>query len=150
MKVDWSRIEPAVFLSSAAVVLALLAFGVADPELAKDLFVGLQDWIVGTLGWLFVGSTALFLVFAIWCAMGERGTLRLGPEGEPPAFRLPSWFAMLFSAGMGIGIMFYGVAEPVTHFANPPVGAGGTPEAARQAMTITFFHWDCTPGASMP
>ena len=62
MKVDWSRIEPAVFLSSAAVVLALLAFGVADPELAKDLSVGLQDWIVGTWGWWFVGSTAFFLV----------------------------------------------------------------------------------------
>jgi len=141
VKADWSRIEPAVFLSSAAVVLALLAFSIADPELAKDLFVGLQNWIVGTWGWLFVGSTAFFLLFSLWCAIGKRGALRLGPEDEPPAFRLPSWFAMLFSAGMGIGIMFYGVAEPVTHFANPPIGVGGTPEAARQAMTITFFHW---------
>ena len=141
MKADWSRIEPAVFLSSAAVVLALLAFSIADAERAKDLFLGLQDWIVGTWGWLFVGSTSFFLLFSIWCAIGKRGSLRLGPEGEPPDFALPSWFAMLFSAGMGIGIMFYGVAEPVAHFANPPIGAGGTPEAARQAMTITFFHW---------
>ncbi|MCG8588014.1 MAG: BCCT family transporter [Proteobacteria bacterium] len=141
METNWSRIEPAVFLSSAAVVLLLLVFGVADADRAKDVFLGLQDWIVGTWGWLFVGSTSLFLLFAIWCAIGKRGTLRLGPEGEPPAFGLPSWFAMLFSAGMGIGIMFYGVAEPVTHFANPPVGPSGTPEAARQAMTITFFHW---------
>ncbi len=141
MRADTSRIEPAVFFSSAAVVLAVLAFGVADPERAKDVFVGLQDWIVGTWGWLFVGSTALFLVFSIWCALGKRGALRLGPEGEPPDFGLPSWFAMLFSAGMGIGIMFFGVAEPVTHYANPPVLVGGTPEAARRAMTITFFHW---------
>jgi len=141
VRADTSRIEPAVFFSSAAVVLAVLAFGVADPERAKDVFVGLQDWIVGTWGWLFVGSTALFLVFSIWCALGKRGALRLGPEGEPPDFGLPSWFAMLFSAGMGIGIMFFGVAEPVTHYANPPVLVGGTPEAARRAMTITFFHW---------
>ena len=141
MKADWSRIEPAVFLSSAAVVLAVLAFGVVDPEKAKQLFVGLQDWIVGTWGWLFVGSTALFLLFSVWCALGKRGAIRLGPEDESPAFGLPSWFAMLFSAGMGIGIMFFGVAEPVTHFANPPVATAGTPEAARQAMTITFFHW---------
>ncbi len=141
MKADWARIEPAVFLSSAAVVLAVLVFGVIAPDLARTLFVGLQDWIVGTWGWLFVASTAFFLLFSIWCAFGQRGRLRLGPEDEPPAFALPSWFAMLFSAGMGIGIMFYGVAEPVTHFARPPVGVGGTPEAARQAMTITFFHW---------
>ena len=141
MKADWSRIEPAVFLSSAAVVLALLGFGVADPAGAKELFLGLQDWIVGTWGWLFVGATALFLLFSIWCALGKRGAIRLGPEDERPAFGLPSWFAMLFSAGMGIGIMFFGVAEPVTHFADPPVATAGTPEAARQAMTITFFHW---------
>jgi choline/glycine/proline betaine transport protein len=141
VKADWSRIEPAVFLSSSVVVLGVLGFGVIDPARARHLFIGLQDWIVGTWGWLFVGSTALFLLFSIWCAIGRRGALRLGPEGEAPTFGLLSWFAMLFSAGMGIGIMFFGVAEPVTHFANPPVGTGGTAEAARQAMTITFFHW---------
>ena len=141
MKADGARIEPAVFFPSALVVLALVGFGVVAPERARDLFVGLQDWIVGTWGWLFVGSTAFFLVFALWCALGSRGGLRLGPEGEAPAFGLPSWFAMLFSAGMGIGIMFFGVAEPVTHFARPPTGPGETAEAARQAMTLTFFHW---------
>ncbi len=141
MRLDTSRIEPAVFLPSAAIVLSVLAFGVAEPDQAKTLFVDLQDWIVGTWGWLFVGSTALFLLFSIWCAIGPRGKLRLGPDHEPPAFALPSWFAMLFSAGMGIGIMFYGVAEPVTHYANPPVETAGTPNAARAAMTITFFHW---------
>ena len=66
MKANGSRIEPAVFFSSAAVVLAVLAFSVADAERARDLFVGLQDWIVGTWGWLFVGSTAFFLLFSIW------------------------------------------------------------------------------------
>lgn len=141
MKADWSRIEPAVFLSSAAVVVLVLAFGVVDPDGAKAVFLGLQDWIVGTWGWLFVASTALFLVFSVWCALGARGRLRLGPDGEAPDFALHSWFAMLFSAGMGIGIMFFGVAEPVMHYASPPSGEGLTALAARQAMTITFFHW---------
>lgn len=141
MKADWSRIEPAVFLTSAAVVALVLAFGVVDPDGAKALFLGLQDWIVGTWGWLFVASTAFFLVFSLWCALGARGRLRLGPEDEPPDFALHSWFAMLFSAGMGIGIMYFGVAEPVMHYANPPSGADLSAAAAQQAMTITFFHW---------
>jgi len=138
---DWSRIEPAVFLSSAGVVGVVLAFGVLDPSDAKKLFLGLQDWIVGTWGWLFVASTAFFLLFAVWCTFGARGRLRLGPEDVPADFALPSWFAMLFSAGMGIGIMFYGVAEPALHYASPPSGAGPGPAAAREAMTLTFFHW---------
>lgn len=94
MKGDWSRIEPAVFFSSAAVVVFVLAFGVIDPDGAKDTFPGLQDWIVGTFGWLFVASTALFLVFSVWCTLGARGRLRLGPEGEAPDFALHTWFAM--------------------------------------------------------
>jgi choline/glycine/proline betaine transport protein len=141
VRLDWSRIEPAVFLTSAGVVLCVLAFGVVEPAPAKRLFLGLQDWIVGTLGWLFVGATALFLVFCIWCAAGARGRLRLGRDDERAAYPLPSWFAMLFSAGMGIGIMFYGVAEPILHYGSPPVGVAESAASARRAMTITFFHW---------
>jgi len=141
VKIDWSRVEPAVFLPSAAFVLFVLAFALVDPDSAKALFLGLQDRIVGTFGWLFIASTAFFLVFSVWCALGARGRLRLGPEGEAPDFALHSWFAMLFSAGMGIGIMFFGVAEPVMHYASPPSGEGLTALAAQQAMTITFFHW---------
>lgn len=141
MAPERSGIEPAVFFPSALVILAFLAFGIAMPEAAKTVFLGLQDWIVGTWGWLFVGATAFFLIFALWCAGGRRGALVLGTEGEQAAFPLHSWFAMLFSAGMGIGIMFYGVAEPILHYANPPSGDPLTPAAAREAMTITFFHW---------
>ena len=141
MKPEGSQIEPVVFGTSAAVVLAVLGFGIVAPDLAARIFLGLQDWIVGTWGGLFTFSTALFLVFAIWCALGPRGSLRLGPDDEPPAFGRVSWFAMLFSAGMGIGILFYGVAEPITHAASPPFGAGGTPAAARRAMTLTYYHW---------
>jgi choline/glycine/proline betaine transport protein len=141
VKPEWTSIEPAVFLTSAAVVGGVLVFGIAEPQLARTLFLGLQDWIVTRCGWLFVGATALFLVFSLWAAFGQRGRLRLGRPGEAPQYGLASWFAMLFAAGMGIGIMFYGVAEPVHHFADPPIGEGGTMGAARRAMTITFFHW---------
>ena len=136
-----SRIEPRVFVPSAALVAATLAFGVVAPDLAKRLFVGLQDWIVSRFGWLFVGSTALFLLFSLWAGLSSRGRLRLGPEGEPPRYGLATWFAMLFSAGMGIGIMFYGVAEPALHYAQPPTGEPRTPEAARLAISLSFFHW---------
>jgi choline/glycine/proline betaine transport protein len=141
VKVDWAQVEPAVFLSSAAVVGGLLFFGVADPGLAKALFLGLQDWIATHLGWLFTAATALFLAFSVCLAFGRFGRIRLGADGESPEYGLVSWFAMLFSAGMGIGIMFYGVAEPVLHYASPPEGIGETAAAAKAAMTITFFHW---------
>lgn len=136
-----AQLEPAVFLPSAALVLALLGFSVVAPRVAQRFFLGLQDWIVGHFGWLFVFATAMFLLFAVWCALGRRGRIRLGPDDAPPDFPLGSWFAMLFSAGMGIGIMFYGVAEPMLHYAAPPEGTPLSPGAGQRAMTITFFHW---------
>jgi len=141
VKPDWSTIEPAVFLSSAAVVGLVLVFGLVEPTLARQIFLGLQDWIVSRCGGLFVGATALFLVFSIAVVLSPRGHLRLGPPDEPPEYGRLSWFAMLFAAGMGIGIMFYGVAEPVLHYASPPSGEAGTAAAARRAITIAFFHW---------
>jgi choline/glycine/proline betaine transport protein len=134
-------VEPAVFFASAAVVGSVLGFGVLDTSDARTVFLGLQDLIVSRLSWLFVGSTALFLLFSLLVTLGPVGRIRLGRDDEPPTYGVWSWFAMLFSAGMGIGIMFYGVAEPVLHYAAPPSGEAGTPEAARLAMTITFFHW---------
>lgn len=135
------KIEPAVFFPSAAIIVLVLGFGVVAPERAQGLFLGLQDAIVSHLDWLFIASSALFLGFSLLVAGAPTGKIRLGPDEEPPAYGFPSWFAMLFSAGMGIGIMFYGVAEPILHYAAPPRGTGGTPEAARLALTITLFHW---------
>jgi choline/glycine/proline betaine transport protein len=137
----WQHVEPAVFLSSAAAVVAIVLFGVLRNEAARGLFIGAQQWIVHRLEWLFVASTALFLVFAIAVCFGPTGAIRLGADDERPRYGRLSWFAMLFSAGMGIGILFYGVAEPILHYANPPRGVAETPAAAARAMTITFFHW---------
>lgn len=130
-----------VFVGSALLIFAALAFAARDPEDATAIFAAIQSWIVHEMGWFYVASVATFLVFAIGIAMSSMGTIRLGPDDASPDFTTTSWFAMLFSAGMGIGIMFYGVAEPVLHFASPPLGDGRTVDAAREAMQLSFFHW---------
>ena len=100
-------------------------------------------------GWLFVLTSSAFVVFVIWLAMSRFGNIPLGRDDEQPEFRTVSWVAMMFSAGMGIGLMFYGVSEPITHFATPPPGTGepGNAEAAQTAMATTLFHWTLHPWA---
>ncbi len=90
-----------------------------------------------------------FVVFVLWLALGRFGSIPLGCDDEEPEFRTISWVAMMFSAGMGIGLMFFGVAEPLTHFATPPPGTGpaGNPEAVQTAMATTLFHWTLHPWA---
>ena len=97
--------------------------------------------VMAQLGWFYLGAVAVFLLTAVWLAVGRHGTRRLGTDDEVPEFSTLSWLAMLFSAGMGTGLMFWGVAEPITHWANPPIGEGATIEAARQALVLTDFHW---------
>lgn len=93
---------------------------------------------------------ALILLSVTFLGLSRYGDIKLGPDHAQPDFRYHSWFAMLFSAGMGIGLMFFGVAEPVMHYLSPPVGTPESVEAAKQAMRLTFFHWGCTPGRSTP
>ena len=130
-----------VFFGSAALIVAAIVFAVRDPDNTATLFAAIQNWIVHEMGWFYVAAVATFLIFSIGIAVSSMGSIKLGPDEAEPDFSTRSWFAMLFSAGMGIGIMFYGVAEPVLHFASPPAGEGGTVEAAKSAMQLSFFHW---------
>ena len=100
-------------------------------------------------GWLFALTASGFVVFVLWLALGKFGNIPLGCDDEEPEFRTISWVAMMFSAGMGIGLMFFGVAEPLTHFATPPPGTGapGNPDAVQTAMATTLFHWTLHPWA---
>jgi len=134
-------INPPVFYGSAILVVAFSAFAAGFPGVANRVFSMIQGWIVDTFGWFYVLSVAGFVVFAFGLALSRHGRIKLGPDDSEPDYSNRSWFAMLFSAGMGIGLMFFGVAEPIMHYSNPPLGAGGTVEAAREAMKITFFHW---------
>ncbi|MCG5536820.1 BCCT family transporter [Ectothiorhodospira mobilis] len=135
------QVNPPVFIASAALILVLVVFAATFTDLAGSVFQATQSWISDTMGWFYVLSVAGFVVFMVALAVSSYGGIKLGPDHSQPDYSYLSWFAMLFSAGMGIGLMFFGVAEPVMHYTSPPTGNGETVEAARQAMSITLFHW---------
>jgi choline/glycine/proline betaine transport protein len=135
------EINPPVFFVSAGLILAFAVFGAVAPKLASTIFTAVQVLIVADFGWFYIAAVAGFLVFVLFLMFSRYGDVKLGPDDSEPDYSYLSWFAMLFSAGMGIGLIFFGVAEPIQHYALPPVGEGRTIEAARQAMVLTFFHW---------
>ncbi len=107
----------------------------------EKLFGNIQDAISSGFGWFFILLVNVFLVFLLYLAFSKMGSIKLGRKDEKPEFSTMAWFSMLFSAGMGIGIIFWSVAEPMYHFFDPPIGQGETPEAAETAMNFTFLHW---------
>ena len=135
------HINPPVFFGSAALIIGFVIFGAIAPDTVGEVFGAVQHWIVETFGWFYMLAVAVFLVFSVGVAASSMGQIKLGPDDSEPDYNYLTWFAMLFSAGMGIGLMFYGVAEPIMHWQSPPNGDGGTVDAAREAMRITFFHW---------
>ena len=136
-----STINRPVFFSAALFTLLLVGFAIAAPKTAQNLFESIQRWILGNASWFYILVVAIILLSVAFLAISRYGDIKLGPDHSEPDYRNFTWFAMLFSAGMGIGLMFFGVAEPVMHFMSPPVGEGATAAAARESMKITFFHW---------
>ncbi|MDZ7754243.1 MAG: BCCT family transporter [Gammaproteobacteria bacterium] len=139
--------EPAVFIGSALAVVSFVTFGSLWPETASDLFHSMQGFIVERFGWFYVLTASTLLVAVLWLMVGPYGRIRLGGEDSRPEFGYLTWFSMMLSAGMGIGIVFFGVAEPLQHFVSPPMGEGATDAARREAMRFTFFHWGLHPWA---
>ena len=130
----------AVFAASALIITLFVVAGSAFTQSTSTLLTAVQDGIVRHLGWFYMLSVGAFLLFVLWLPFSRYGKVRLG--GEVPAYSNISWFAMLFSAGLGAGLVFYSVAEPILHFSSPPGGVDGhSAAAARQAMQITFYHW---------
>jgi len=136
-----STILVPVFIPAVAVILLLVIGTISNPELAGAAFARTLTYITETFGWFYMLSVAFFLVFIVSIAFTKWGHIKLGPDHAEPQYSFPAWFAMLFSAGYGIALLFFGVAEPVLHYASPPAGAGETVDAAQQAMQIAFFHW---------
>ena len=136
-----SHINPPVFFISAALIIVLVAFAAFYPELADRKFKALQQGIFTNASWFYILAVALILMSVTYLGLSRYGNIKLGPDHSRPDYSYVSWFAMLFAAGMGIGLMFFGVAEPIMHYATPPTGTAESAEAARQAMRITFFHW---------
>ena len=137
----FATVNPAVFTASAVIVLAFVGFGVLFPDTAGRVFWATQDFITEYLGWLYLLVVTFFLGFLVWLGLSRYSRIRLGALDEAPQFGFFAWFSMLFSAGMGIGLVFWSIAEPVLHYQNPPQGEGGTAAAVSQAMVYTFFHW---------
>ena len=137
----FANIKRNVFLSTVLILVLFLALILFDPSGFEALTKHLNQWIIDSFSWFYVLSVALFLILLIFIALSDMGKIKLGPDHSLPEYSSSSWFAMLFTAGMGIGLMFFGVAEPVMHYVNPPTGDGQTVDAAQQAMRITFFHW---------
>jgi glycine betaine transporter len=131
-----SRIDPTVFYVSLGVVLAFVAWGVLFTDNVATVTGAVLSYVVTNFGWVFILSTLSFLVFMLYLAFSRYGSIRLGGDDERPEFRTVSWIAMMFSAGMGIGLMFFGVAEPMYHFGAPPHGLAkaNTKGAAEKAM----------------
>ncbi|MCV7192058.1 BCCT family transporter [Mycolicibacterium brumae] len=136
--------KPAVFVPASLIIVGLVALAVIYSSAAAGAFGELNALITDGVGWWYVLVTTGFVVFAIYCGASRVGTLKLGNDDESPEFSFMAWLAMLFSAGMGIGLVFYGVAEPLSHYINPPRSLGveaATDAAANQAMALTMFHW---------
>ena len=130
-----------VFISAVTVIAIFLGIGVFLPGQAQSVFSGLQAWILGSFGWLYLLSVGIFLGAVLILTIGRLGDLKLGPDDAEPDFPYLTWIAMLFAAGMGIGLMYYAVGEPMTHYAAPPEADPLTIAARREAMSVTFFHW---------
>ncbi len=136
-----ANVDKRVFLGSALLVLPFVAAGILWPGATGRAAGAALSAVTSRLGGVYLASVSLFVLAQLGIALSPLGRIRLGRKGEAPEFSRLSWFAMLFSAGMGIGLVFWSVAEPMTHFRSPPTGTGLTPEAARLAFEIFFFHW---------
>ncbi len=137
-----------VFYISLAVVFGIVAVAMLAPAEFEANAKGLFNFLVGNFGWFYFLSMFSFVVFSIWIAFSRYGKIKLGPDDSKPEYSLISWFAMLFSAGMGVGLVFWGVAEPLNHFVNPLGIEGGTAAAADFAIKKSFFHWGLHPWAN--
>ena len=141
-KASWkSTILIPVFIPAVILILILMAGTVIDPDQAANVFSSTLAYMTRNFGWFYMLSVAIFLVFIVLVAISKWGNIKLGPDHAEPQYSFVAWFSMLFSAGYGIALLFFGVAEPVLHYALPPEGAPQTVDAAKQAMQITFFHW---------
>ncbi|KZN66067.1 hypothetical protein N473_10890 [Pseudoalteromonas luteoviolacea CPMOR-1] len=141
MKKDNTSLNLPVFYNASAIVLALVIFAVISPSTASSLFSVTQSAITQNGSWFYVLTVAIILGLVVYLSMSRFGEIKLGPDHSDPDYSFSTWLAMLFAAGMGIGLMFFGVAEPVMHFVSPPSADTGSVEAIKEAMRITFFHW---------
>jgi glycine betaine transporter len=131
-----------VFWVSAIILMIAVVFGVAAPKPFEAATSYIQSTITTGFGWYYLILVTFIVAFCLFLVFSPAGSIKLGKEDEKPEYSKPTWFAMLFSAGMGIGLVFWGAAEPISHYAaDPPIAEPGTDAAIKEAMRFTFFHW---------
>ena len=137
------RTGPVIFFGSALVTALFVVATIGFTDAVDSAFAGVTGWILDNLGWFYVLGVTVFLVFLLYIAASRFGRVRLGPDDEGPEHSGPTWFAMLFAAGIGTILMFWGVAEPINHLAAPPMQdvEPGSPAAFEQAMAFTLYHF---------
>ncbi|MTV24736.1 BCCT family transporter [Nitriliruptoraceae bacterium ZYF776] len=140
-------VHPVVFPVSALLIVGVVVFTAVATDTASAVFGNTQDFVQDTFGWFLIITVALLLGVAIYLALSPYGRIKLGPDDSTPDYSTGSWFAMLFSAGMGIGLVFWGVAEPIFIAGAPPRAEPGTAEASQEAMNFVFHHWGLSPWA---
>ncbi len=136
-----NKLNRGVFFSASAVIFMLVTITVMFPTDMEALFSNVQKTLIDTAGWFYVLSVAGILVAVVYLCVSRHGHIKLGPDHAQADYSQLTWLAMLFSAGMGIGLMFFGVAEPVMHYVAPPTAEPYSVEATREALKMTFFHW---------
>ncbi|MFC6150841.1 MULTISPECIES: BCCT family transporter [Mumia] len=142
-------LDKVVFGVTAAISIAFVVWGAVGTESLSKAAGESQSWVITNAGWFYVLVASYFVIYVIWLAASKYGNIPLGADDVTPEFKTVSWIAMMFSAGMGIGLMFFGVAEPLSHYVSPPPGTAEpeTAEAMRTAMATTMFHWGLHPWA---
>ncbi|MFD1735068.1 BCCT family transporter [Bacillus salitolerans] len=138
-----------VFFISVIITALFVLWGFIAPDHLDETSSNALAFTTANFGWFYLFATFIFLAFAFYLAFGPYGKIKLGEDDEEPEYSYYTWFAMLFSAGMGIGLVFWGVAEPIYHFITPPLDTveGGSTTAARLALRYSFFHWGLHPWA---
>jgi len=146
-KREWFHLDihPWVFFISASLIILFVAGAILFQNYFGDFFSQMQNGMSKYAGWFFIFTVNIVLVVCLVVLISRFGSIKLGGPDAEPEFTTMGWFSMLFSAGMGIGLLFYGVAEPMFHYTANPLTQPGTQEAARKAMDITFLHWGLHP-----
>ena len=137
--------DKTVLYVSAAIALVFVLLSMLFTEATNEVFNQLFALITTGFGWLYLLAVGLFIVFAIGLVISPFGKIKLGKDNDKPEFSNFQWFSMLFGGGMGIGLVFWSVSEPIMHYLSPPIGEGATPAAMELAMRVSFFHWGLHP-----
>ncbi|WP_255770774.1 choline BCCT transporter BetT [Pseudarthrobacter sulfonivorans] len=135
-KVNWR-----VFIIGSVIIIAFSIWAMLMPAGAQSTMKTVVSWIAENLGWFYVLTVTVVIGFVLWVALSKVGSVRMGPDHSRPQYKLFTWVAYLFAAGVGIDMLFYSVTEPITQYMNPPEGAGQTAEAAHEAVVWTMFHY---------